>query len=140
GPAVRRSHRAPVGGRRDADAHRLELHCRSVLKLFIATAMGTVARGPYSPTTWRSDSLTFSPLDPTIPLGRGFATAMIINTDQGFTTSKTRGQYLYGSASANIPTITAIGGGGLWRMQLASPPPPACPQPRERSQGDAPGT
>jgi len=72
-----------------------------------------VARGPYSPTTWRSNSLTFSPLDPTIPLGRGFATAMIVNTDQGFTTSKTRGQYLYGSASANIPTITAIGGVNL---------------------------
>jgi len=85
----------------------------SVLKLFIATAMGTVARGPYSPTTWRSNSLTFSPLDPSIPLGRGFATAMIINTDQGFTASKARGQYLYGSPSANIPTITAIAGVNL---------------------------
>jgi Reprolysin (M12B) family zinc metalloprotease/IPT/TIG domain len=94
----------------------------SVLKLFIATSSGTVSRGPYSPgNLWTSSKMIFTQLDPTIPLGRGFATVMVINTDQGYVGSNTQGAYLYGSAAANIPTITAIGGLNLRPFDIKIP-------------------
>ena len=48
-----------------------------------------------------------------MPLGRGFATVLVINTDQGFIRSNPQSQLLYGSASANIPTIQSLNGVAL---------------------------
>jgi hypothetical protein len=47
---------------------------------------------------------------PTVPLGNGFGTVQVVNTDQGYTESNLEGQLLYGDADDDIPTITAVNG------------------------------
>ncbi len=93
---------------------------RSVIVLFVATGSSVVQVGPYTPFSWTSGSLVwFAP--PQIPLGDGFASVQVVNTDQGFIASNPQGQLLYGAASAGFPTITALNG-----MPL-NPPDPSVP-------------
>ena len=89
----------------------------SVIVLFVATGSSVVQFGPYTPFSQTSGSLVwFAP--PQIPLGDGFASVQIVNTDQGFIGSNVQGQLLYGAAAAGFPTITALNG-----VPLNSPDP-----------------
>jgi hypothetical protein len=80
-----------------------------VVVLFVATGAGTDVRGPFTPTQRSATSLTWN-VPATIPLGHGFASVVVVNTDQGYVQSNAQSQLLYGAAAANIPTITAING------------------------------
>ncbi|MDX2166843.1 MAG: NHL repeat-containing protein, partial [Deltaproteobacteria bacterium] len=84
----------------------------SVVQIFVATASGAVTYGPYTPDSW-SSGILYVYLQPSIGLGNGYATFMVINTDQGYITSNTQSQLLYGSASLNLPTISHIDGVAL---------------------------
>ncbi|HSP96713.1 MAG TPA: M12 family metallo-peptidase [Candidatus Dormibacteraeota bacterium] len=93
----------------------------SVMQIFIATSTGTVSYGPYTPTSRTSTSLTFNPLNASIPLGNGFGTVVLINTDQNYVMSEAQGAPLAGNAALNMPTITAIGGVALRPMDPTIP-------------------
>jgi sugar lactone lactonase YvrE len=81
----------------------------SVVVVFVATGNGSVQMGPYTPFSSTAGSIVwFAP--PQIPLGNGFATVEVVNTDQGFISSNLRPALLYGAASAGFPTITAVNG------------------------------
>jgi len=84
----------------------------SVVKLFVASAAGVSAYGPFTPSTWSPTSLSWLPPS-SIGLGKGFGTVRVINTDQGFIASNPQSQLLYGSAAANIPTLLSIDGQAL---------------------------
>lgn len=84
----------------------------SVVMLFVATAAGPVAYGPFSPTTTSPTLLTLA-IPPTVALGNGFASVQVINTDQSFTTSNIVPSLLVGDPFDNIPTITHFNGVGL---------------------------
>ncbi|MBK7974234.1 MAG: hypothetical protein IPK07_13460 [Deltaproteobacteria bacterium] len=84
----------------------------SVIKVFVATASGPVAFGPFTPATQEPGRLTWT-VDPSIPLGNGFVAIQVINTDQGFLSSNLVSALLYGSAGLNIPTVTAVNGVAL---------------------------
>jgi sugar lactone lactonase YvrE len=84
----------------------------SVIKLFVATPSGVVAHGPYTPDT-RTAGFLITNLPPTIPLGSGFVSVQVINTDQGFLASAAQSQWLFGNAAFGLPTITAVNGTGL---------------------------
>jgi hypothetical protein len=84
----------------------------SRIMVFVATASGASAYGPYTPTSWSSVSLVWL-VNPSIGLGNGFATFMVVNTDQGYIQSNTQSQLLYGDPTRNIPTIMAVNGVGL---------------------------
>ena len=81
----------------------------SVVMLFVATAAGPVAFGPFTPGTRSANSLTW-PLPITVPLGNGFATVVVVNTDQGYRQSNPQSQLLRGAPSANIPSIVSLNG------------------------------
>ncbi|MGH7787890.1 MAG: zinc-dependent metalloprotease family protein [Candidatus Binatia bacterium] len=85
----------------------------SVLKLFVATASGTVGYGPYTPDLFTPNAITFWTLNPSIPLGAGFAAVMVVNTDQNYIESNVQGALLAGSPAFNIPTIAKINNVGL---------------------------
>ncbi len=84
----------------------------SVILLFVAGAGGTQSYGPFVPSPRTATSLTWQ-VPSTIPLGNGFATVMVVNTDRGFAASNPQSQLLYGAAAANIPTLLAVKGVGL---------------------------
>ncbi|MDG2304649.1 MAG: hypothetical protein P8R42_08310 [Candidatus Binatia bacterium] len=79
----------------------------SVVKAFVATATGPLDFGPFTPTAWSPTSLTWEPPG-SMPLGNGFVTLLIVNTDEGFTQSGTQSQLLLGSAGLNIPSILGV--------------------------------
>jgi hypothetical protein len=79
----------------------------SVLKLYVATATGVAPYGPFTPLAQGAGAL-FIDLPPTIALGNGFATAQVVNTDEGFLESNPQSQLLYGSAAWNIPSLFTI--------------------------------
>jgi hypothetical protein len=65
--------------------------------------------GPYTPFSQTAGSIVwFAPAQ--IPLGNGFATIEVVNTDQGFITSNPQPVLVYGAASSGFPTITAVNG------------------------------
>lgn len=84
----------------------------SVVKLFVATAAGVTDHGPLTPSSYGPTSLSVD-VPATVPLGNGFATVQVVNTDQGWIASSARGQLVHGSAPDNLPTILAVGGVGL---------------------------
>ena len=59
--------------------------------LFIATPTGVQAFGPLTRDVWATG---FGTSSPTIPLGNGFGTVVVVNTDQGFIQSNPQSQYL----------------------------------------------
>jgi len=84
----------------------------SRLLVFVSTPTGIQSFGPFTPDGWTSGFLiTF--ISPTVPLGNGFGTIVVVNTDQGFIQSNPESQYVYGSPNFNLPTILAINGVGL---------------------------
>ncbi len=84
----------------------------SVVMLFVATASGATAHGPLTPSARSATSLSV-PLPASIPLGNGFATVLVINTDQDYVQSNPQSQLLRGMASANLPTILSLNGVGV---------------------------
>lgn len=84
----------------------------SVIQVFVATSSGIQSYGPYTPNNWATGYLVWL-VDPAIQLGVGFATIVVINTDQGYIQSNPEGQLLYGDPARNMPTITAVGGVAL---------------------------
>ncbi len=81
----------------------------SVVQIFVATASGAVAYGPFNPDSWNSGIL-YVYVQPQIGLGNGYATVLVVNTDQGYIQSNTQSQLIYGSAGLNLPTITHLNG------------------------------
>jgi YVTN family beta-propeller protein len=92
----------------------------SRIMMFVATASGASAHGPYTPTSWTNANLVWF-VDSSIGLGNGFATFMVVNTDQGYIQSNTQSALLQGTASQNIPTITALNGVPLRPMDPSIP-------------------
>ena len=76
--------------------------------------------GPFTPTSVTATTLAWTP-PATIPLGNGFGSVYVVNTDQGFIQSESRSQYLRGAATANIPTILSINGVGLRPLDVTVP-------------------
>lgn len=94
----------------------------SVIKMFVSTATGpqdTNVAG-WTPTTWSGTQLTWN-VPATIPLGQGYGTFLVVNTDQAYTTSNTVGQLLHGDAADNLPTVTAVNGTALGASSLSVP-------------------
>jgi glucose/arabinose dehydrogenase len=85
----------------------------SVIQLFVPTPSGVQSFGPFTPDSRTSTTLSLNTLSPSIPLGRGFVTILVINTDQNFVRSNPRNQLLFGSPNVNLPTIMAINGVSL---------------------------
>ncbi|MDX2170964.1 MAG: hypothetical protein SF182_28100 [Deltaproteobacteria bacterium] len=79
----------------------------SRVMLFVATSGGTASYGPYVPTARTATTLTWL-LPASMPLGNGFATVVVVNTDQGYLQSNPQSQMLRGAAAANIPTILSV--------------------------------
>ncbi len=81
----------------------------SVIKVFVASSSGAVDQGPFTPSSRTATSMTWQ-VPATMPLGNGFATVIVINTDQGYIQSNPQSQLVRGSATANIPTILSVNG------------------------------
>jgi hypothetical protein len=79
----------------------------SMINLFI-NGNTIMSFGPFKPTTFTSTTLTLNQLDPTIPLGNGFGSVQVVNTDQNFIASNVQSQYVFGKSTLNIPTITGL--------------------------------
>ncbi|HUO38181.1 MAG TPA: hypothetical protein VMU34_10205, partial [Mycobacterium sp.] len=92
----------------------------SVVVMFVASATGTTSVGPFTPSPQSPTSLTFS-IPASVALGNGFATVVVVNTDQGFIQSNPQSQYLFGAAGQNLPTITAINGVNLRPFDVTVP-------------------
>jgi hypothetical protein len=63
----------------------------------------------FTPTAFTFNTLTWE-IPATVPLGQGFGSIFVVNTDQGFTQSNTQYALLYGDPPDNLPTITSIAG------------------------------
>src|SRR5262249_36864708 len=81
----------------------------SRIKMFVATASGPIDAGAFQPNPWNSGVLYWF-VDPSIPLGAGFATVYVVNTDQGFIRSNSQSQLLFGNPAWNLPTIRKVNG------------------------------
>jgi len=92
----------------------------SRILLFVPTATGPVSHGPYTPSAQSTTSLTWD-IDPSIPLGNGFGTVLIVNTDENFVQSATQSQLLYGDPSLNIPTVLTVDGVALTAVDPTIP-------------------
>jgi hypothetical protein len=79
----------------------------SVVKLFVATSSGSQDFGPFTPGSVSSGVLDWTP-DGSVPLGEGFGTVIVINTDQDFRQSNAEGQHLFGNPALNIPSLKTI--------------------------------
>jgi len=80
----------------------------SVLNFFVATPSGPINEGPLKPNLPTSPTLLTVPVPSTIPLGQGFVSVVVINTDKGFKSSNPASALLQGSAAAGIPTIQTV--------------------------------
>ena len=80
----------------------------SVLNFFVATSSGAVNEGPLTPNLPTSPTLLTFEVPATIPLGQGFVSVVVINTDEGFKSSDPAYALLQGSAAAGIPSLTSI--------------------------------
>jgi ELWxxDGT repeat protein len=89
----------------------------TVVKLFVATASGTVSHGPFIATATTTAGLSFT-IPPTVPLGNGFGALQVVATDRGYLASNVVGALLAGSPAAGIPTVQQING-----VALAPPEP-----------------
>lgn len=94
----------------------------SVLKMFVSTAGGPVDTNPagWPPTSRTATSLTWE-IPPDVPLGQGFATLYVVNTDQGYRESNVLALHVFGSAEAGIPTIQDLNGSALKEPDASIP-------------------
>jgi trypsin len=79
----------------------------SLVKVFVATSGGTLSQGPFAPTAWTPTSLAWD-APSSMPLGNGFVTLQIVNTDQEYTESEVRGAPLFGNPALGIPSILSV--------------------------------
>jgi hypothetical protein len=90
----------------------------SVVKLYIATASGPVAVGPYPVSSYSQTALSvFVP--PDVSLGNGFASVQVINTDAGFRESNVSPALLFGDPADAIPSIRTINAAPLGPAELS---------------------
>ena len=80
--------------------------------LFVNLYVSVQSYGSFTPSSASATSLTFT-VPASVALGSGFGTVVVVNTDQNFIQSNPESQYLFGSAAADIPTITSINSVGL---------------------------
>jgi len=92
----------------------------SVVQLFVATATGPQSFGPFTPNQI-TPGLSWFLVDPSVLLGNGFVTAVVINTDEAFILSNTQSQLLFGDATLNMPTILSIDGTALTPVDPSIP-------------------
>ena len=85
----------------------------SVLNFFVATGAGPLNEGPLTPNLPTSPTLLTVKVPATIPLGQGFVSVEVINTDQGYKMSNPAYALLQGSPAAGIPSLTSINGKAL---------------------------
>ncbi len=85
----------------------------SRMQMFVATSSGTLSYGPFTPNSRTSTTLTFNQISPSIALGNGFGTVVVINTDQNYVTSNAQSALLAGNAALNMPTISHLNGVAL---------------------------
>ena len=81
----------------------------SVVNFFVATARGPINAGPLPPSTISSIRLIV-PVPPGTPLGQGFVSVQVVNTDHGFCDFQVKSALLQGLAAAGIPSLTSIDG------------------------------
>jgi hypothetical protein len=84
----------------------------SVVNFFVSTNNGPLNEGPLKPSAGAATSLTVK-VPAEIPLAQGVVALQVVNTDQGYAASKLVYALLEGSASAGIPSLTAINAVGL---------------------------
>ncbi len=82
----------------------------SVLNFFVATRGGPIKEGPLTPNLPISTTLLTVKVPAIIPLGEGFVSVVVINTDKGFKSSNPGFALLQGAAAAGIPSLTSING------------------------------
>jgi hypothetical protein len=83
----------------------------AIVNFFVSTAQGSVNEGPLVPASITSTSITVDvPAD--INLGQGVVAIQVVNTDQSYAASNVVLALLEGSASAGIPSLSAINGVG----------------------------
>jgi sugar lactone lactonase YvrE len=92
----------------------------SVVVLFVAVASSVQTHGPFPAFSVTPGSIVWF-AQTSIPLGDGFVSVQVVNTDQNFIASNTQPALLYGAASAGYPTITAINGTALNPADSAVP-------------------
>jgi hypothetical protein len=84
----------------------------SVVLLYVATSSSAQSVGPLAPSAQSAGQLTF-----TIPVntnpGNGYASVLVVNTDQGYTVSNSQSQLLFAAAASGLPTITSLNGVAL---------------------------
>jgi photosystem II stability/assembly factor-like uncharacterized protein len=85
----------------------------SVVNFFVATASGPLNAGPLTPSSRTLPTQLTVNVPDTVPIGEGFVTIEVINTDQSFVASNLFSTLLMGSAAAGFPSITSINGVGL---------------------------
>jgi Beta-propeller repeat len=84
----------------------------SVVNFFVAKATGPANEGPLKPSSQTPTMLSVDIPD-TIPLGQGFVSVQVVNTDKGFLASNLAYALLQGDAADGFPTITMINGKSL---------------------------
>ena len=85
----------------------------SEVNLFIATSAGVINGGPLIPIARTLPTQLTVSVPATVPLGKGFVEAQVVNTDKGFLASNSVPALLQGSPAAGIPSITSINTVGL---------------------------
>lgn len=85
----------------------------SVVNFFVATATGAINAGPFTPASSVLPTQLTIKVPSTVPVGQGFVTLQVVNTNHGFISSNLFGALLAGSAAAGFPSLTSIDGVGL---------------------------
>jgi hypothetical protein len=85
---------------------------KPLVNFFVATSTGPINAGPLTPSSVSATKLVV-PIPATVPLGEGFVSAEVIDTDTGYTVSNLGYALLQGSAAAGLPTIFTVDGKGL---------------------------
>lgn len=80
----------------------------SVVVVFVAGASPSM-QGPFVPTNWSSTSVSWN-ASASLPLGNGFASVVVVNSDQGYVQSEPESQLLLAAPTSGRPTILAVEG------------------------------
>lgn len=88
--------------------------------LFVATPDGAVAHGPFKPGSVSPTQLSWE-VPATVVLGDGFATLVVVNSDEAFRESNVVGQHLFAAPSTGIPSLTGVNGSALEPPDAATP-------------------
>jgi hypothetical protein len=92
----------------------------SLVMLFVATPDGAVAHGPFKPGSVSPTQLSWA-VPATVVLGDGFATLVVVNSDEAFRESNVVGQHLFAGPSTGIPSLTGVNGSALEPPDAATP-------------------